>query len=47
MGFSVVAGTGDAELLENLGELPGRTDQEDRAQAPMTKRKALTFLGRR
>jgi hypothetical protein len=34
----------EAELVENLGEFPGRTDQGDRVQAPMTKRKALNFL---
>lgn len=30
----------EAELLENLGEFPGRTDQGDRLPAPMTKGKA-------
>lgn len=30
----------EAELLENLGEFPGRTDQGDRLAAPMTKGKA-------
>ena len=29
----------EAELLENLGEFPGWTDQGDRMQAPVTKRK--------
>jgi hypothetical protein len=42
-------GTGDepveeAELLENLGEFPGRSDQGDRLTAPMTKAKARRFL---
>jgi hypothetical protein len=36
----------EAELLENLGEFPGRTDQGDRAPAPMTKRKARAYLRR-
>ena len=30
----------EAELLENLGEFPGRSDQGDRLPAPMTKAKA-------
>ena len=30
----------EAELMENLGEFPGRTDQGDRRQTPMTKDKA-------
>lgn len=30
----------EAELLENLGEFPGRTDQGERMPAPMTKLKA-------
>jgi hypothetical protein len=31
----------EAELLENLGEFPGRnTDQGDRPQAPMTRKQA-------
>jgi len=30
----------EAELLENLGEFPGRTDQGDRLAAPMTKQRA-------
>ncbi len=30
----------EAELLENLGEFPGRTDQGDRMPAPMTKQQA-------
>ena len=30
----------EAELLENLGEFPGRTDQGDRIPAPMTKQQA-------
>jgi hypothetical protein len=34
----------EAELLENLGEFPGRTDQGDRPAAPMTKAKARSFL---
>ena len=35
----------EAELLENLGEFPGRnTDQGDRVLAPMTKKKARAFL---
>src|ERR1700730_11736172 len=34
----------EAELLENLGEFPGRTDQGDRMTAPMTKQKARVFL---
>ena len=36
----------EAELLENLGEFPGRTDQGDRVTAPMTKRKARAYLRR-
>ncbi len=36
----------EAELLENLGEFPGRTDQGDRVPAPMTKRKARAYLRR-
>jgi Protein of unknown function (DUF2934) len=37
----------EAELLENLGEFPGRlTDQGDRPPAPMTRRKARAFLRR-
>lgn len=36
----------EAELLENLGEFPGRTDQGDRPPAPMTKQKARAFLRR-
>lgn len=34
----------EAELLENLGEFPGRSDQGDRVPAPMTKVKARRFL---
>ena len=34
----------EAELLENLGEFPGRTDQGDRVPAPMTKRRARDYL---
>ena len=34
----------EAELLENLGEFPGRTDQGDRMLAPMTKRRAREYL---
>jgi len=34
----------EAELLENLGEFPGRnTDQGDRVLAPMTRKKARAF----
>jgi radical SAM superfamily enzyme YgiQ (UPF0313 family) len=36
----------EAELLENLGEFPGRTDQGDRMLTPMTKQKALAWLRR-
>jgi hypothetical protein len=36
----------EAELLENLGEFPGRTDQGDRMPAPMAKRKARALLRR-
>ena len=36
----------EAELLENLGEFPGRTDQGERMPAPMTKQKARLFLRR-
>ena len=36
----------EAELLENLGEFPGRTDQGDRMPAPMTKRRAREYLRR-
>lgn len=36
----------EAELLENLGEFPGWTDQGDQITAPMTKRKAHDFLRR-
>ncbi len=35
----------EAELVENLGEFPGRTDQGDRLPAPMTKQKARAFRG--
>jgi hypothetical protein len=34
----------EAELLENLGEFPGRTDQGDRMPAPMTKSRAREYL---
>jgi hypothetical protein len=34
----------EAELLENLGEFPGRSDQGDRRTAPMTKARARQFL---
>jgi hypothetical protein len=35
----------EAELMENLGEFPGRlTDQGDRLSAPMTKKKARGLL---
>jgi len=37
----------EAELMENLGEFPGRTDQGDRVTAPMTKQRARDFLRRR
>ena len=38
----------EAELLENLGEFPGRnTDQGDRVLAPMTRKKAHTYLRER
>jgi hypothetical protein len=33
----------EAELLENLGEFPGRSDQGDRMPAPMTKARARAF----
>ena len=33
----------EAELLENLGEFPGRSDQGDRVLAPMTKAKAREY----
>jgi Protein of unknown function (DUF2934) len=34
----------EAELLDNLGEFPGRnTDQGDRVRAPMTREKARAF----
>jgi Protein of unknown function (DUF2934) len=36
----------EAELMENLGEFPGRTDQGDRVPAPMTKTKARAYLRR-
>ncbi len=37
----------EAELLENLGEFPGRlTDQGDRPPAPMTRKKARAYLRR-
>jgi hypothetical protein len=37
----------EAELQENLGEFPSQlTDQGDRVSAPMTKKKARTFLRR-
>jgi hypothetical protein len=35
----------EAELLENLGEFPGRnTDQGDRLRAPLTRKKARAFM---
>ena len=34
----------EAELLENLGEFPGRTDQGDRMLMPMTKSRAREYL---
>ena len=37
----------EAELMENLGEFQGRTDQGDRITAPMTKQRARDFLRRR
>jgi hypothetical protein len=33
----------EAELLENLGEFPGRSDQGDRVLAPMTKAQARSL----
>ncbi len=36
----------EAELLENLGEFPGRTDQGEKVPAPMTKKKARAFMRR-
>ena len=34
----------EAELMENLGEFPGRTDQGERMPAPMTRKRAREFL---
>ena len=34
----------EAELLENLGEFPGRTDQGDRLPVPMTKSRTRQYL---
>jgi hypothetical protein len=34
----------EAEMLENLGEFPGRTDQGERMPAPMTRKRARAFL---
>jgi hypothetical protein len=35
----------EAEIMENLGEFPGRlTDQGDRPPVPMTRKKARRFL---
>ena len=34
----------EAELMENLGEFPGRSDQGDRSPVPMTRRKAHEIL---
>jgi hypothetical protein len=34
----------EAELLENLGEFPGRTDQGDRLLVPMTKSRTRQYL---
>jgi len=34
----------EAELMENLGEFPGRSDQGDRSPVPMTRRRALQTL---
>jgi Protein of unknown function (DUF2934) len=37
----------EAELMDNLGEFPVRTDQGDRITTPMTKQRAREFLRRR
>jgi hypothetical protein len=37
----------EAELMDNLGEFPLRTDQGDRITTPMTKQRAREFLRRR
>ena len=34
----------EAELMENLGEFPGRSDQGDRSPVPMTRRRARQVL---
>lgn len=34
----------EAELMENLGEFPGRSDQGDRSPVPMTRRRAHQVL---
>jgi len=34
----------EAELMENLGEFPGRTDQGERLGSPLIKKKARKFL---
>ena len=34
----------EAELMENLGEFPGRSDQGDRRPVPMTRRRAHQVL---
>jgi hypothetical protein len=34
----------EAELMENLGEFPGRSDQGDRLLVPLTKAKARRLL---
>ncbi len=36
----------EAELMENLGEFPGRSDQGDRITTPMTKQRARNFVRR-
>jgi len=37
----------EAELMDNLGEFPVRTDQGDRITTPMTRRRARDILRRR
>jgi len=34
----------EAELMENLGEFPGRSDQGDRRPVPMTRRRARQVM---
>lgn len=34
----------EAELMENLGEFPGRSDQGDRSPVPMTRKRARQVL---